>query len=89
MLRPREPNHEVVGATKVTTRWEDPNHQGYVRHSIVAAVEHSLCRLPTDHLDRATAFAIAYRGVTSALRGPRTMEQPDDVLAGADITLYE
>ncbi len=35
----------------------------------------------------AMAFAIAHPGVTSALIGPRTMEQLDDLLAGAEIRL--
>jgi len=35
----------------------------------------------------AMAFAIAHPGVTSAIIGPRTMEQLDDLLAGADVTL--
>jgi aryl-alcohol dehydrogenase-like predicted oxidoreductase len=33
------------------------------------------------------AFAIAHPGVTSAIIGPRTGEQLDDLLAGADVTL--
>ncbi|MDX6261230.1 MAG: hypothetical protein QOH84_2918 [Kribbellaceae bacterium] len=41
--------------------------------------------LPMTHL--AMAFAIAHPGVTSALLGPRTMEQLDDLLAGAEVTL--
>ncbi|HEX4659234.1 MAG TPA: aldo/keto reductase [Streptosporangiaceae bacterium] len=41
--------------------------------------------LPMTHL--AVAFAIANPGVTSAILGPRTMEQLDDLLAGADVTL--
>jgi aryl-alcohol dehydrogenase-like predicted oxidoreductase len=41
--------------------------------------------LPMAHL--AMAFAIAHPGVTSAIIGPRTMEQLDDLLAGADVTL--
>ncbi|MGK5739983.1 aldo/keto reductase [Micromonospora sp. URMC 103] len=41
--------------------------------------------LPLSHL--AMAFAIAHPGVTSAILGPRTMEQLDDLLAGADVTL--
>ena len=36
--------------------------------------------LPMTHL--AMAFAIAHPGVTSAIIGPRTMEQLDDLLAG-------
>jgi len=35
----------------------------------------------------AMAFAVAHPGVTSALIGPRTMEQLDDLLAGVDVTL--
>jgi len=35
----------------------------------------------------AMAFAIAHPGVTSAIIGPRTMEQLDDLLAGAEVTL--
>jgi aryl-alcohol dehydrogenase-like predicted oxidoreductase len=41
--------------------------------------------LPMTHL--AMAFAIAHPGVTSAIIGPRTIEQLDDLLAGADVTL--
>jgi aryl-alcohol dehydrogenase-like predicted oxidoreductase len=41
--------------------------------------------LPMTHL--AMAFAIAHPAVTSALVGPRTMEQLDDLLAGTDVTL--
>ena len=35
----------------------------------------------------AMAFAIAHPGVTSAIIGPRTMDQLDDLLAGAEVTL--
>ena len=41
--------------------------------------------LPMTHL--AMAFAIAHPGVTSAIIGPRTMEQLDDLLASLDVTL--
>lgn len=37
----------------------------------------------------AMAFAIAHPGVTSALLGPRTMEQLDDLLAGAEVRLSD
>ncbi|MEH1165025.1 aldo/keto reductase [Micromonospora sp. CPCC 205539] len=43
--------------------------------------------LPMTHL--AMAFAIAHQGVTSAIIGPRTMAQLDDLLAGADVTLTD
>lgn len=35
----------------------------------------------------AMAFVVAHPGVTSAILGPRTMEQLDDLLAGADVVL--
>lgn len=37
----------------------------------------------------AMAFAITHPGVTSALLGPRTMAQLDDLLAGVDVTLSD
>jgi aryl-alcohol dehydrogenase (NADP+) len=37
----------------------------------------------------AMAFAIAHPGVTSALIGPRSVEQLDDLLAGADVVLSD
>ena len=43
--------------------------------------------LPMTHL--AMAFAIAHPGVTSAIIGPRTMQQLDDLLAGVDVTLTD
>jgi aryl-alcohol dehydrogenase-like predicted oxidoreductase len=43
--------------------------------------------LPMTHL--AMAFAIAHPDVTSALIGPRTMEQLNDLLAGLDVTLTD
>jgi Aldo/keto reductase family len=35
------------------------------------------------------AFAIAHPGVTSAIIGPRTMEQLDDLLAGSEVVLTD
>ena len=43
--------------------------------------------LPMTHL--AVAFAITHPGVTSAIIGPRTMEQLDDLLAGIDVVLTD
>ncbi len=43
--------------------------------------------LPMTHL--AVAFAITHPGVTSAIIGPHTMEQLDDLLAGAGVTLTD
>jgi aryl-alcohol dehydrogenase-like predicted oxidoreductase len=43
--------------------------------------------MPLTHL--ALAFAVAHPGVTSAILGPRTMEQLDDLLAGVDVVLSD
>jgi len=43
--------------------------------------------LPMTHL--AMAFTIAHPGVTSAIIGPHTMEQLDDLLAGLDIVITD
>ena len=43
--------------------------------------------LPMTHL--AMAFAIAHPGVTSAIIGPRTMEQLDDLLASLEVSLSD
>ena len=43
--------------------------------------------IPLSHL--AMAFVTAHPGVTSAIAGPRTMEQLEDTLAGADVTLSD
>jgi aryl-alcohol dehydrogenase-like predicted oxidoreductase len=43
--------------------------------------------LPMTHL--AMAFAITHPGVSSALIGPHTMQQLDDLLAGFDVTLTD
>lgn len=43
--------------------------------------------LPLTHL--ALAFVIAHPGVTSALIGPRTMDQLDDLLSAADVRLSD
>jgi len=43
--------------------------------------------LPMTHL--AMAFAIAHPGETSAIIGPRTMKQLDDLLTSVDVTLTD
>ncbi|MCW2692911.1 MAG: aldo/keto reductase [Mycobacterium sp.] len=43
--------------------------------------------MPLTHL--ALAFAIAHPGITSAIIGPRTMGQLDDLLAGVNVTLTD
>jgi aryl-alcohol dehydrogenase-like predicted oxidoreductase len=43
--------------------------------------------MPLTHL--AMAFTIAHPGVTSAIAGPRTMEQLEDTLAGSEVSLSD
>jgi aryl-alcohol dehydrogenase-like predicted oxidoreductase len=43
--------------------------------------------MPMTHL--AMAFAITHPGVTSAIIGPHSMEQLDDLLAGFDVALTD
>jgi aryl-alcohol dehydrogenase-like predicted oxidoreductase len=52
---------------------------------LIPVAEHA--GVPLTHL--AMAFAIAHPGVTSALIGPRTMEQLDDLLAGTEVHLSD
>lgn len=53
--------------------------------ALVELAEESGIRLP--HL--ALAFVVTHPGVTSAIIGPRTPEQLDDLLAGIDVTLSD
>jgi aryl-alcohol dehydrogenase-like predicted oxidoreductase len=93
---------DIVLATKLhLPMGDDPNQRGNSRRWIIAEVENSLRRLQTDHViplaeqaglpmtHLAMAFAIAHPGVTSAITGPRTMEQLDDLLASVDVALTD
>jgi aryl-alcohol dehydrogenase-like predicted oxidoreductase len=66
------------------TNFRDESRLGAVEKLIPLAAE---AGLPLTHL--AIAFAIAHPGVTSAIIGPRTMEQLDDLLAGVDVRLSD
>lgn len=67
-----------------TKRFSDARNLDVVEQLIPLAKE---AGLPMSHL--AMAFAIAHPGVTSAIIGPRTMAQLDDLLAGAEVTLSD
>jgi aryl-alcohol dehydrogenase-like predicted oxidoreductase len=62
----------------------DEHRLDAVEQLIVVAKE---AGMPLTHL--AMAFAVAHPGVTSAILGPRTMEQLDDLLAGAEVALSD
>jgi aryl-alcohol dehydrogenase-like predicted oxidoreductase len=68
----------------IFTSFRDERRLDTVEQIIPLAAE---AGLPMTHL--AVAFAIAHPGVTSAIIGPRTMEQLDDLLAGLDVTLTD
>jgi aryl-alcohol dehydrogenase-like predicted oxidoreductase len=76
------------GRAKLVPTQFDPSLPGNAPK--VAAVE-TLVKIAADagvslvHL--AMAFAVAHPGVTSAIIGPRTREQLDDLLAGAEVRL--
>jgi len=62
----------------------DERRLDVVEQLIVVAQE---AGMPLTHL--AMAFTVAHPGVTSAILGPRTMEQLDDLLAGAEVVLSD
>src|SRR6202034_3336514 len=68
----------------ISTSFSDQARLDAVEQLIPVAEE---AGLPMTHL--ATAFAIAHPGVTSAILGPRTMEQLDDLLASLGVTLSD
>jgi aryl-alcohol dehydrogenase-like predicted oxidoreductase len=66
------------------TNFRDEQRLDAVEQIVTVAAE---AGLPMTHL--AMAFAIAHPGVTSAIIGPRTMEQLDDLLASVDVRLTD
>jgi len=61
---------------------EDENRLNVVEKLIPLAEE---AGISLTHM--ATAFVLAHRGVTSAIIGPRTSDQLDDLVAGAEVVL--
>jgi aryl-alcohol dehydrogenase-like predicted oxidoreductase len=68
----------------IFTSFSDERRLDAVEQVIALADE---AGLPMTHL--AMAFVIAHPGVTSAIIGPRTMEQLDDLLASVGVTLTD
>jgi aryl-alcohol dehydrogenase-like predicted oxidoreductase len=81
--RKGQPN-DLVRAAFLPKAMSDERRLDAVEQLIPLAEE---AGLPMTHL--AMAFAIAHPGVSSALLGPRTMEQLDNLLAGLDVTLSD
>jgi aryl-alcohol dehydrogenase-like predicted oxidoreductase len=86
MLTGRIPKDQPTDSRRaaVMTSLSDERRLDAVEQLIPLAEE---AGLPMTHL--AIAFAIAHPGVTSAIIGPRTMEQLEDLLAGAEVTLTD
>ena len=79
---------DVVLATKFAgPMGDDPYCRGASHRWIVTAVEDSLRRLDVDHIDLYQIHH--YPTVTSAIIGPRTLEQLDDLLACATVSLSD
>ncbi|MCS5714556.1 aldo/keto reductase [Herbiconiux sp. CPCC 205716] len=76
--------NENFRASTGMRHFHDERRLGAIEQLISLADE---AGMPLTHL--AMAFAIAHPGVTSAIAGPRTMEQLEDTLAEADVVLSE
>jgi aryl-alcohol dehydrogenase (NADP+) len=82
--RKGQPLPDSLRVKVLPKQMSDEHRLDAVEQLIVVAQE---ARMPLTHL--AMAFAVAHPGVTSAIIGPRTMEQLDDLLAGAEVVLAE
>jgi aryl-alcohol dehydrogenase-like predicted oxidoreductase len=82
--RIRKGQQSDLRRTKAFKHMSDERRIDVVEQLIPVAVE---AGIPLTHL--AMAFAITHPGVTSAIAGPRTMEQLDDLLAGVDVVLSD
>ena len=73
---------DLLRTTRFAASFADEQRLDVVEQLVPLAAE---AGLPMTHL--AMAFAIAHPGVTSAIIGPRTREQLDDLLAAVDVRL--
>ncbi len=82
--RIRKGQHSDLRRTQIFSSFSDEQRLDKVEQIAGLATE---ADLPMTHL--AMAFAIAHPGVTSAIIGPRTHEQLDDLLASAQVKLSD
>ena len=82
--RKGQPLPDSLRVKVLPKQMSDEHRLDAVEQLIVVAQE---AGMPLTHL--AMAFAVAHPGVTSAILGPRTMEQLDDLLAGAEVVLSD
>lgn len=74
-----EEKFNVVDVTEILIHWHAGRSQSEIATSLAGA--------KLTHL--AMAFLIAHPAVTSAIAGPRTMDQLEDTLAGVDVALSD
>ena len=82
--RKGQPLPDSLRVKVLPKQMSDEHRLDAVEQLIVVAQE---AGMPLTHL--AMAFAVAHPGVTSAILGPRTMEQLEDLLAGAEVVLSD
>jgi len=80
--RKGQPLPDSLRVKMLPKQMSDEHRLDAVEQLIVVAQE---AGMPLTHL--AMSFAVTHPGVTSAILGPRTMEQLDDLLAGAEVVL--
>jgi aryl-alcohol dehydrogenase (NADP+) len=82
--RKGQPEPDSARARRFPRQMFDERRLDAVEQLVPLAAE---AGMPLAHM--ALAFAIAHPGVTSAILGPRTLAQFDDLIAGADIRLAD
>jgi aryl-alcohol dehydrogenase (NADP+) len=82
--RKGQPLPDSLRVKMLPKQMSDEHRLDAVEQLIVVAQE---AGMPLTHL--AMSFAVTHPGVTSAILGPRTMEQLDDLLAGAEVVLSD
>ena len=88
--RPRlAPRVGRSGETRSPRQFDRPRPENQRKLDLVESLAKISADAGISMTHMAIAFTLAHPGVTSAIIGPRTMEQLADVLAGADVRLDE
>lgn len=74
-------------AARIPARFDPTLPQNRLKLDLVEELEGVAADAGTSLTHLAVAFVIAHPAVTAAIIGPRTMEQLEDLLAGADVAL--
>jgi aryl-alcohol dehydrogenase-like predicted oxidoreductase len=70
-------------------RFDESRPEVQQRYEVVEALARVADKAGTSLTHLALAFTVAHPAVTSAIIGPRTLEQLEDLLAGADVRLHD